>query len=185
MKDSYPISQTDLCTLWQVTPKTLHAWRTTVSPPLPISHKQGTRLFYDGVAATRWRDNYRVEQIIGTDADGSEQLDLQQERAWLARAQRSESEHRLHTKVADSLHIYYTPLLSRYSSILVAGLDALPANIKRHCPELSNFALDFVRMELSKLRNSLMAELEKDTDDTDFIEVVHAGHQQELEHAKK
>ena len=95
MKD-FSIDQAAVAYLLGVTTRTVRTWQDDGSNPLPVLQrgKRGTQHRYDPQAVCRWWRDREIARLID-DGDTGERLDLEQERALLARAQR----HRVELEV--------------------------------------------------------------------------------------
>lgn len=58
----------------------------------------------------------------------------------------------------------YEEIVNRAASVVVAGLDSLPLNVKKACPELPARSIEVIRLEIAKMRN-VIADTEIDETD--------------------
>ncbi len=92
------------------------------------------------------------EQAAGRGSDG--ELDLVQERAWLAREQRIAQALKNATTRKEFAPIgRLSEVLAAASGSVAAKLDALPGLLKKVAPELSESARDAIAAEIAKARN--------------------------------
>lgn len=106
------------------------------------------------------------EQAAGRGSDG--ELDLVQERAWLAREQRIAQALKNATTRKEFAPIgLLSEVLAMASQSVAAKLDGLPGLLKKVAPELSDSARDAIAAEIAKARNEWVADtkvLEAKTD---------------------
>lgn len=97
------------------------------------------------------------EQAAGRGSDG--ELDLVQERAWLAREQRvSQALKNAVTRKEFAPIGLLSEVLATASGSVAAKLDGLPGIIKKVAPELSETAREAVAAEIAKARNEWVAD---------------------------
>jgi phage terminase Nu1 subunit (DNA packaging protein) len=155
MNEPIILTQQQLCKAFSVTLKTLHKWRNHVNP-MPVWEHKGRRVHYNLTDCIRWHLEFQIEQRIGTDANGKEILDLQQERAHLSRAQKTRIDLELQVKRGELIPVEsLDPVLQKLVTIIASHCDAAPPDIKRKMPHLSATELDRIRGHFVKMRNAI------------------------------
>lgn len=122
------------------------------------------------------------EQAAGRGSDG--ELDLVQERAWLAREQRiSQALKNAVTRKEFAPIGALSEVLAAASSAVAAKLDALPGMLKKIAPEISDQTRETIATEIARARNDWVVETSSlevkidqdfivDVDDLDEDDVV-------------
>lgn len=126
------LSKKELAGALGVATRSIEIYQT--DPDFPRPRRQGRKNLYPLHECVAWFVDYRITQRIG-ESDGGEQLDLQQERARLARAQRQRQEllHKVDLGRYASIEAVAAAVDDEYARVR-ARLLAMPTKL---APELA------------------------------------------------
>ena len=150
----FTIDRGEAAYLFDVDEKSITAWQKRKIDPLPAQRasRRGYPNQYDPKILMQWRLRQEIAKYAGE--DGTELLDLEQERARLAREQRVSQEMKnaqLRRETSPIEVIAWT--LSKVGSQISAILDTIPGKVKRRVPKLSSAEVEIIKREIVKAQN--------------------------------
>lgn len=154
MAKPFTITKGEAAYLLGVDERTLTTWQGRTIDPLPVQRadRRGQANTYDPRLLLQWMVRQELVKVTGTES--GEILDLEQERARLAKEQRISQE----LKNAQTRHetapieiIAWT--LSKVGSQISAILDAIPGKVKRRVPQLSSAEIEIIKREIVRAQN--------------------------------
>jgi phage terminase Nu1 subunit (DNA packaging protein) len=134
--------------------KTITAWQRRTIDPLPVqkADRRGQPNQYDPRLLVEWKIRQELAKVTGTDS--GEILDLEQERARLAKEQRIAQELKnaqIRRETAPIEIISF--MLSKIGAQVSAILDTIPGKVKRRVPKLSSAEIEIIKREIVKAQN--------------------------------
>jgi len=163
------LSGAEMAYVLSVTQSQLSQWRRLEDNAIPNLGKDTSRsghpVLFDGRSAVEWYLKRKIrERVSGTRHSGADTptenvVDFHQEKTRLTKAQadKIELENSVRQgKLAEMSILSET--LSNFGNIVRAGLDSIPAELRRRCLHLDQATLDEVETVISDIRNSLDGE---------------------------
>ncbi len=156
MTDTYTINRTQVAYMLDCDVRTLSTYQKRQTHPLPVAvkGKRGQSHQYDPQAVLKWKVRQEVARLSVVD-DGSV-LDLEYERARLAKAQADKTERENTVRDGELAPIEaLTFAIADFAAQGVAILEGIPKRIKASLPSLRARELKILGTELSKFRKAL------------------------------